>query len=83
VSSLTLNRPNTDFATQQEWRYEVTTTYGRTNRMVALVLLGKTEISGEQLDVILSQVGIVQDDPTWSCKTWALCAIEVSGSILR
>lgn len=74
-----MNRPNTSFTTtQQEWCYDATSTYGCTNRMIALVLLGKTEMSGEQLDEILSQVGMVQDDPTWSCKEWAFSAIEVS-----
>lgn len=74
-----MNRPNTDFTTQQEWQYDGTTTHGRTNRMMALVLLGKTENDGEHLNEILSQVEMVQDDPSWSCKEWVFSAIEVSG----
>ena len=73
-----MNRPNTNFTTQQEWQYDATTTYTRTTRMTALVLLGKTESSGEQLNEILSRVEMVQDDPSWSCKEWACSAIEVS-----
>ena len=75
-----MNRPNPSLVTQQEWVYEYRTFIGRTSHLLALGLLGKTEKSGEEMSEVLRGVEIVQDDITWTCKSWALSAIEASPS---
>ncbi|KIN98250.1 hypothetical protein M404DRAFT_853188 [Pisolithus tinctorius Marx 270] len=72
-----MNRPNPAYATQQEWQYKPAIVPGRTTRLLALVLLGKTQRSGEDISNILTAVELVQDDPSWTCKEWVFGAIEV------
>ena len=76
------NKPNPAYAVQQEWQYEALKVSGRTSRLIALVLLGKTERTGEDIGNVLTEVELVQNDSSWTCKEWVFSAIEVS-SICR
>ena len=73
-----MNIPNPAYVTMQEWQYQALLVLGRTTRLIALVLLGKTVKSGEEIGQILTAVDIVQDNPSWTCKEWVFSAIEVS-----
>jgi hypothetical protein len=45
-----MNKPNPAYVIMQEWQYQLAMMVsGRTNRLIALVLLGKTEKSGEEI----------------------------------
>lgn len=72
-----MNRPNPNRpSTQQEWVYDPLQIIGRTSRLLALVLLGKTEVSGEELSEMLDAVEMTQDDRNWDCTTWTLGAVR-------
>ena len=73
-----MNKPNPSRPTSQEWKYEPLQVIGRTGRLLALGLLGKTEKSGRAISEMLRAVELVQDDTSWNCKSWAFSAIEAS-----
>lgn len=73
-----MNRPNPGCQTHQEWKYEPLQVIGRTGRLLSLVLLDKTEKSGEEVSEMLRNVKVLQDDTSWNCKSWTFSAIEAS-----
>lgn len=75
-----MNKPNPSRLTQQEWKYEPLEVIGRTGRLLALGLLGKTDKSGKEVSEMLGAVEVVQDDMGWNCKSWTFSAIEASRS---
>ncbi|KMP01168.1 hypothetical protein DIZ76_011384 [Coccidioides immitis] len=44
-------------------------------KLLALVLVGKVEKSGQELEDSLQKVPVVQDDPSWRCRTWTTSAM--------
>jgi len=62
-----MNKPNPSRLTQQEWKYEPLEVIGRTGRLLALGLLGKTDKSGKEVSEMLGAVEVVQDDIGWLC----------------
>jgi hypothetical protein len=64
-----MNKPNPSRLTQQEWKYEPLEVIGRTGRLLALGLLGKTDKSGKEVSEMLGAVEVVQDDIGWNCKS--------------
>ncbi|KAJ8469979.1 hypothetical protein ONZ45_g16707 [Pleurotus djamor] len=72
-----INRPDPSRRIQQRWDYEGDAVPARTPRILALVLLGKTEMSGRSVsDLLGAYVKPKQDDPMWNCKLWVFSAIE-------
>jgi hypothetical protein len=61
----------------QEWHHQAIIVSSCANRLIALVLLGKTEKRGEEIGHIL-KADIVWDNPSWTCKEWVFSAVEVS-----
>ncbi|KAH7913240.1 hypothetical protein BJ138DRAFT_1146455 [Hygrophoropsis aurantiaca] len=72
-----MNRPDPNRISQQEWVYESIQVFGRTSRLLALALLGKTEMDDNELSDLLASVKLVQDDANWNCRSWVFSAIEV------
>jgi hypothetical protein len=73
-----MNRINPTRRTQEEWEYEPLLVAGRPSRLLALVLLSKTELSGRELSEMLRAVEVIQDDTNWNCRTWTLSAAQAS-----
>lgn len=65
------------------WNYRPQSVCSRTGRLGALVFLGKTVMSADDLKDMLVSVPIVQGDSSWTCKSWTFSAIQASGSNLR
>lgn len=73
-----INQPNPSRPTQVEWVYEPRLVQGRTLRLRALILLGKTETKGQELSETLGAVEVVQDDENLDCTSWTLSAVQAS-----
>ena len=76
-----INRPDTSRANQEEWVYNPQQTDGRTSRLMALILLGKTEANGQELSEMLGAVEVVQDVSNWNCTSWTLSTVQASPSL--
>jgi hypothetical protein len=76
------NRPDPSRSTQEKWVYSPLLVEGRSSRLLALVLLGKTKAKGQELSEALGAVEVVQDDKNWNCVTWTLSAIQASLSLI-
>lgn len=64
---------------QVQWVYDHNDIQPRTDRLVALLFVGKVT-SKSNLDATLvdpDQVGIVQGDPGWRCRHWVWNAVNV------
>jgi hypothetical protein len=72
-----VNKPDAAYVTQQVWTYDPGTIINRPQGLIALVLLGKTVKDGEELRDVLKAVEIVQEDLSYTCKSWVFGAIEV------
>lgn len=76
------NRPNPTRPTGEEWVYDPVQIARRTGRLGALVLLGKTKMSGKTLSKRLRVVELTQDDINWNCTSWTTSAIRASSPSL-
>ncbi|KAJ8469982.1 hypothetical protein ONZ45_g16708 [Pleurotus djamor] len=71
-----LNRPDPSRPGGERWDYEAGPIESRPSRLLALALLGKTEMSGQSLGELVKKVGLKQDDDQWSCVSWVEDAVE-------
>ncbi|KAH9949240.1 hypothetical protein B0H21DRAFT_144452 [Amylocystis lapponica] len=61
---------------RQDWVFDVVILGSRTTRMLALVLLGKTQRNCEDFSEPLASAPIVQDDVGWTCENWVFGAVQ-------
>ncbi|KAJ7204627.1 hypothetical protein B0H12DRAFT_468095 [Mycena haematopus] len=60
---------------KEVWKYEDRDTIFRTEKLVAVLLLGKVG-NKKDLDDLLEAIPLVQDDPQWRCRHWVWAAID-------
>ncbi|RDB23487.1 hypothetical protein Hypma_008956 [Hypsizygus marmoreus] len=61
----------------QVWKFQPLRVPPRTDKLLAALLLGKTEHDNKTIEnLLLEQVPVVQGDPVWRCRHWCWNAIQ-------
>ncbi|KAJ7209170.1 hypothetical protein GGX14DRAFT_499352 [Mycena pura] len=63
---------------RQLWQYDEKSAFARTDKLVAVMLLGKlpTSWNRQAVSELLRAVPVVQDNPQWRCRHWVWAAID-------